>query len=90
MIDKEQAKKCCCDDISFIENYERARRDLLHKWHLIHRKELEGFSRRYLRKHGMWYNRPAEELAFSYNKIKAVYFGDCRFYEIDQDPENEL
>lgn len=64
MINWKQAKKYCCDKISLIENYDKAKRDLLETWHIHHRKEDEGYSKQDLIALGMYYERPASELIF--------------------------
>ena len=64
MINRKQAKLFCKEDISLIENYEQAKKDLIQTWHLHHRKEEEGYSRKELIDLGMYYDRPANELIF--------------------------
>ena len=67
MISKVQALKYCRDDISLIENYEQAVSDKTQTWQCHHRAEIlpcGRFSRRDLNKHGLLFNRPANELVF--------------------------
>ena len=69
MINEHYAKKFCKDDISKIENYEKAIADTTQTWHLHHRLELTldgefAMSRDQLRMHDMYYNRPYYELIF--------------------------
>lgn len=64
MVNRKQAIKYCCEKISLIENYDKAKMDLLETWHLHHRKEDEGFSVKELIDLGMYYGRPASELIF--------------------------
>ena len=64
MVNIEQAKLYCKEDISLIENYEKAKKDLLEMWDIHHRKEEEGYSYKELKKLGLYYKRPASELKF--------------------------
>ena len=63
MIDKKRAIKYCKDDISLIENYDKAVVDKRRVWHCHHRRETI-FSRKDLIEIGEYYNRPACELIF--------------------------
>lgn len=69
MINEYYAKKFCKDDISKIENYEKAIADMTQTWDLHHRLELTldgefALSREQLKMHDMYYNRPYYELIF--------------------------
>ena len=69
MINEYYAKKFCKDDISMIENYEKAIADITQTWDLHHRLELTldgefALSREQLKMHDMYYNRPYYELIF--------------------------
>ena len=63
MISEESAKSYCKDDISLIENYDKAISDTTKTWHCHHRRETI-FSRKDLIEIGEYYNRPACELIF--------------------------
>lgn len=66
MISKK-SKKYCCEDISLIENYDKAITDKTQTWHCHHRAEIlpcGSFSPECLKKFGLYYNRPAIELIF--------------------------
>ena len=63
MISEESAKSYCKDDISLIENYDKAIADTIQVWHCHHRRETI-YSRSGLIEIGEYYNRPAEELIF--------------------------
>ena len=63
MIDKKRAKSFCREDISLIENYDKAVSDTTQMWHCHHRRETI-YSRSGLIEIGEYYNRPAEELIF--------------------------
>ena len=63
MIDKKRAKSYCKDDISLIENYDKAIADNTQVWHCHHRRETI-YSRSGLIEIGEYYNRPACELIF--------------------------
>lgn len=69
MINFKNANKFCRDDLSKIENYDKAIADNTRTWDLHHRLELtlEGdfaLSRDQLKMHDMYYNRPYYELIF--------------------------
>ena len=63
MINENHAKAFCKDDISLIENYDKAITDTTQVWHCHHRRETI-FSRKDLIEIGEYYNRPACELIF--------------------------
>ena len=63
MIDKKRAIKYCKNDISLIENYDKAIADKTQVWHCHHRRE-SIYSRSGLIEIGEYYNRPACELIF--------------------------
>ena len=63
MISKRSAKAFCRDDISLIENYDKAVSDTTQLWHCHHRRETI-FSKSDLIEIGEYYNRPACELIF--------------------------
>ena len=63
MISKRSAKAFCKDDISLIENYDKAISDTTQLWHCHHRRETI-FSKSDLIEIGEYYNRPACELIF--------------------------
>lgn len=69
MINESYAKKYCKDDISRIENYDKAVADPMHTWEIHHRLEftLDGefaHSHKELKQLDMYYNRPYFELIF--------------------------
>ena len=59
----ECAKNYCNEDISLIENFEKAVNDKEHTWHCHHRREMTT-SKKNLLEIGEYFNRPAEELIF--------------------------
>ena len=63
MIDKKRSIKYCKNDISLIENYDKAIADKSLVWHCHHRRETI-YSAKELIDIGEYYNRPAEELIF--------------------------
>ena len=63
MICFEYAKNFCNEDISLIENYDKAIADKEQTWHCHHRREITT-SKKELLELGEYYNRPAEELVF--------------------------
>ena len=67
MINEKYAKSYCCEDLSLIENYDKAISDTTQTWDCHHRGEIlpcGRFSRDDLKKFGLYYNRPASELIF--------------------------
>ena len=57
--------KYCCEDISLIENYDKAIADTKQIWHCHHRKEIdENLSLKQIKEQELYYNRPASELIF--------------------------
>lgn len=69
MINEKQAHKFCRDDLSKIENYEKAIADTTQTWDLHHKLELTldgefALTRAQLKLHEMYYNRPYYELIF--------------------------
>lgn len=63
MINEKQAKKYCREDISLIENYDKAIADKTQVWDCHHRRETI-YSKSDLIEIGEYYNRPACELIF--------------------------
>ena len=63
MINEKNVKSYCKEDISLIENYDKAVSDTTQLWHCHHRRETI-FSRKDLIEIGEYYNRPACELIF--------------------------
>ena len=63
MINEINVKKFCKDDISLIENYDKAIADKTQTWDCHHRRETV-LSRKDLIEIGEYYNRPACELIF--------------------------
>lgn len=64
MIKEKNAKKYCCEDISLIENYNKAVNSI-ETWHCHHRKEIElNKKAQELININLYYNRPADELIF--------------------------
>lgn len=68
MINEENVKKFCCEDITTIENYEQAINDQSQTWHCHHRLEIQDggtrFSSKELIANKLYYHRPASELVF--------------------------
>lgn len=67
MLSFKQAEKYCIDDISLIENYEKAISDVSQIWECHHRLEIidgKKTSRSELIRKGLYYSRPHEELIF--------------------------
>ena len=63
MINEKRAKSYCKDDISLIENYDKAIADKRLVWHCHHRRQTI-YSSSELKEIGEYYNRPACELIF--------------------------
>ena len=67
MINERKVRSYCCGDIRLIENYYKAVSDKTQTWQCHHRAEIMPwgrFSRGDLEKHGLLFNRPANELVF--------------------------
>ena len=69
MINEKHVSKYCRDDLSKIENYEKAIADTTQTWHCHHRLELTldgefALTKEQLKMHDMYYNRPYYELIF--------------------------
>ena len=69
MINEKLAHKYCRDDLSKIENYEKAIADTTQTWVIHHQLELTldgepALTRKQLKMHDMYYNRPYYELIF--------------------------
>ena len=69
MINEKYARKYCRDDLSKIENYDKAISDTTQTWDLHHRLELTldgepALTHNQLKMHDMYYNRPYYELIF--------------------------
>ena len=71
MISESNVRKFCCEDITRIENYDKAMADKEHTWHCHHRLEVQGQFRNsveLLKRCRMYYNRPSSELIFLTNE----------------------
>lgn len=67
MISEEQAKRYCSEDISLIENYERAVADQTQAWDIHHKAEILPcgiYAIKNLKDHGLYYKQPAARLVF--------------------------
>lgn len=67
MLSFKQVQKYCIDDISLIENYEKAIADVSQIWECHHRLEISDgkkTSRAELIRRGLYYSRPHDELIF--------------------------
>lgn len=77
-------EKYCCEDLSLIENYEKAKADDFKGWHCHHRLETDNDcfrpTRQQLIDNGLYYDRPASELIF-------MKVGDHRALHMKKDYE---
>ena len=67
MICERNSRKFCCEDISNIENYDKAIADKENMWDCHHRLEIQGpfrNSKELLIRCGVYYNVPASQLIF--------------------------
>ena len=80
MISLYYAKRYCRDDISMIENYDKALADATQTWICHHRnaEPFTGFCTKDLKKMNMYYNRPASELKFVTSKMHEDIHGSCK------------
>lgn len=71
MISESQVKKYCCEDLSTIENWDKAVADLTQTWDIHHRLEIMPwgkYSKKDLKDHGLYYGQPAASLVFLTHK----------------------
>ena len=71
MLSVENVIAYCCEDISLIENYDKAIADTTQTWHCHHRLEIQGnltLTAKELKLQRLYYNRPASELIFLTSK----------------------
>lgn len=85
MIDRYRASKYCCEDITLIENYDKAIADTTQTWQIHHRDEIRTLpsgmvvyrTQEDLIESGRYYNCPANELIFltksEHNKLHMKY-----------------
>ena len=78
MICEYTVKKFCKDDISLIENYDKAIYDKEQTWDCHHRRELE-IPRKELIEKNEYYNRPARELIFLTNSEHRALHNTLKF-----------
>ena len=67
MIGRNEISRYCCEDPALIENYAEAIADTAQIWDCHHRAEILPcgiFSAEDLKRHGLYWNRPASELVF--------------------------
>lgn len=92
--------KFCCEDISLIENYDKAINDNTQVWQCHHRLEThyENGERRInepdltaeeLESKGLYYNRPAKELIFLTNQEHAIMHQKTRDERLDDNAESK-
>ena len=74
----EGVKKYCKDDISLIENFDKAISDKEQTWQCHHRREIET-SRKQLIENNEYYNRPASELIFLTQKEHRAFHAYRQF-----------
>lgn len=83
MINEKKARKYCRDDLSKIENYDKAIADTTQTWDLHHRLELTlddefALTAAQLKMHDMYYHRPYYELIFLTPSEHARLHMKCR------------
>lgn len=79
MISETQVKRYCSEDISNIENYDKAMADQTQTWDCHHRAEIlpcGRYSINQLQKYGLYYNVPASQLVF------LTHFDHMRIHKI--------
>lgn len=65
MISDYWPKRYCCEDISLIENYDKAINDKTQTWHCHHKNEITlNMNQKELQDAGLFWDRPANELIF--------------------------
>ena len=87
MINEFNVRLFCCEDISLIENYDKAIADKTQVWHCHHRNGIElKMSEQQLKDANMYYKRPACELLFLteeqhkqlHSKYRDLSFWTCK------------
>jgi hypothetical protein len=85
MISEIRCYAYCREDLSLIENYDKAVADTTQIWRCHHRLEIQDegktiYSVKQLQEMGLYYNRPASELIFltlsEHNKLHAKYLSE--------------
>lgn len=64
MINERRLKRYCCEDLSLIENYDKAINDKTQTWQIHHRLEDLGFTYKDLKYLNLYWKAPADELIF--------------------------
>ena len=77
------AKCYCCEDISFIENYNQAIADQKRMWEIHHRRETDSegktlFTHEQLKEMNLYENRPASELIFATRSMHSKIHREIR------------
>ena len=89
MITIKSTKLFCKDDISKIENYEKAINDNNQIWVCHHRKETdEGLYMRQLIELDLYYNRPASELIFLTKSEHRKLHNSVKYKDADIQKQN--
>lgn len=77
MINKEKALRYCCEDISQIENYDKATADSQTVWHCHHRKESQ-YTKQQLIDNNDYWKVPANDLIFLRpEEHVSLHFWEC-------------
>ena len=87
MICEKNAKKYCCEDISNIENYDKAIADLDNVWEIHHLAEIlpcGRFTKQNLIEFNLYLNRPANELIFLRHDVHRSMHHSGNTYRIGQ------
>lgn len=64
MINERRLKRYCCEDLSLIENYDKAINDNTQTWQIHHRLEDLGFTYKDLKYLNLYWKVPSDELIF--------------------------
>lgn len=94
MIRESNARKFCCEDISKIENYDKAIADTTRMWDCHHKMELVktgavvDSTMQDLIDWGIYYNRPADELIFLIHGEHTVLH--CKGRKVSEDTRQKL
>jgi len=92
MINIRLIKKYCKDDISLIENYDKAVTDKTQTWHCHHRLETElNVSRQQLIDIGRYFNVPTNELIFLTSKEHhKIHFKDKKKGHLSEETKRKI
>lgn len=86
----QKIKSYCCEDITKIENYEKAVNDKEQHWVCHHRNEITmNLRKKALKRKGLYYNRPASELIFLTNSEHSTLHAQGHYHSMYKHVDGE-